>query len=452
MLNVEERIYTLSYLWKEAEYNFAFWAMRSEVDWNAEYKKFLSLIINVKSDLEYYLLLMRFYALLRDGHTSVMLPPALFEGRNVPFEVIYAEGKFLLSAVPKDKKELLLSEITHIQGIPINEYIVKYVYPFYWHELPESLFACNDCVESSVMFNFGFEEKITIAAGKGDFSFKMSEPSETVWADTSVKYPEAFDECFRSESLVISLTKDNLAVIEIFDFYRPEITKEFANSIELLKKCSGYIIDVRGNSGGMGNPPLEIARYFISGKYPVKSNPKTPSHSAKYHALEPYIDRDNPDLSDPWQRKIYEVSTHTYYEDLTENGEKNGYIDFDECETLLTAPAIILTNHGTACAAESFVSYFKITERAKVIGTTTFGSGAEAMIRDLPLGGKMWLATTHSRLMDGSEYVNVGITPDLTVSKTVKDISERRDGALIRALEVMRLRLGDDTEPRPFVH
>lgn len=438
MLNIEERIYTLSYLWKEAEYNFAFWAMRSEVDWNAEYKKFLSLVINAKSDLEYYLLLMRFYALLRDGHTSVAPPPALFEGRKVPFGVIYAEGKFLLSAVPKDKKELLLSEITLVQGTPINEYIEKYVYPFYWHELPESLFACNDCVESSVMFNFGFEEQITISADKGDFSFKMSEPSETVWADTSVNYPEAFDEYFRSESLVISLTKDNIAVIEIFDFYHSEITKEFANNIDLLKKCSGYIIDVRGNSGGMGNPPLEIARYFISRKYPVKSHPKTPSHSAKYHALEPYIDRSNPDLSDPWQRKIYEISTHTYYEKLAENGEKNGYIDFDECETLLTAPAIILTNHGTACAAESFVSYFKITKRAKIVGTTTFGSGAEAMIRDLPLGGKMWLATTNSRLIDGSEYVNVGITPDVIVPKTVKGISERADKVLIKALELLR--------------
>lgn len=438
MLTVEERIYTLSYLWKEAEYNYAFWAMHPEIDWNAEYKKFLSLIINVKNDLEYYLLLMRFYALLRDGHTSVMPPYSLFEGRNIPFGVIRAEGKFLLSAVNKEQKELLLSEITHIQGLPINEYIEKYVYPYYWHELPESLFACNDCIEASIMFNFGVDEQINIVTNKGEINFKMSHTAETVLADTGVKYPEPLDEHFRSESLVISLTKDNIAVIEIFDFYHPEITKEFAENIEFLKGCNGYIIDVRGNSGGMGDPPLEISRYFISGKYPVKSEPKTPSHSAKYHALEPYIDRDNPDLFDSWQRKIYEVASHTYYESLTENGEENGHIDFDEQETVLTAPALILANHSTACAAESFVSYFKISGRARIVGTTTFGSGAEAMIRDLPLGGKMWLATTYSKLIDGSEYVNVGITPDIAVEKTVKDISEGTDRTLIKALEILR--------------
>lgn len=170
----------------------------------------------------------------------------------------------------------------------------------------------------------------------------------------------------------------------------------------------------------------------------MKSEPKTPSHSAKYHALEPYIDRDNPDLSDSWQRKIYEVASHTYYESLTENGEKNGYIDFDEQETVLTAPALILTNHSTACAAESFVSYFKLSGRARIVGKTTFGSGAEAMIRDLPLGGKMWLATTCSKLIDGSEYVNVGIAPDITVEKTANDIYEGTDRTLIKALEILR--------------
>lgn len=438
MLTVEERVYTLSYLWKEAEYNFAFWAERPEIDWNAEYKRFLPFVINAKSDLEYYLLLMRFYALLRDGHTSVTLPFELLEGRSVPFGAARAEGKFLLSAAPAGREELLLSEITHIQGLPIGEYIEKYVYPYYWHELPESLFACYDCIEASVMFNFGVDESVTVTTDRGELTFKMNEPAEMIWAELDVKAPEPLDERFRSESLVISLTKDNIAVIEIFDFYHAEITREFAENIELLKGCTSYVIDVRGNSGGMGDPPLETARYFISGKYPVKSEQKTPAHSAKYHALEPYIDRENPDLSDPWQRKIYEVATHTYYEDLTENGEKDGYIDFDERETELTAPAVILTNHSTACAAENFVSYFKVTGRAKIIGTTTFGSGAEAMIRDLPLGGKMWLATTRGKLIDGSGYVNVGIAPDIPAERTAEDIADGTDRVLIKALELLR--------------
>lgn len=438
MLTTEERIYTLSYLWKEAEYNYAFWAAHPEIDWDAEYKKLIPLAINAENDLEYYLLLMRFYALLCDGHTSVMLPFELLKGRNVPFHTVRAEGKFILSEVIKGKDDLLLSEITHIQGLPINEYIEKYVYPFYWHELPESLFAANDCIESSIMFNFKVDEPISIAASKGEFSFKMCDKYEISCIDERVKPPEAFEEKFRSESLVISVTKDNIAFIEIFDFYHPEITEEFKENINFLKKCKGYIVDVRGNMGGMGDPPIEIAGHFINGKYPVKSDGKTPSHSAKYHALEPYIDMSNPNLSDWWQRKIYQVATHTYYEPLIENGEKDGYIDFDLQETVLTMPTIILANHRTACAAESFVSYFKITKRARIVGTTTFGSGSEAMIRDLPLGGQMWLATTQSKLIDGSEYVNVGIAPDIAVEKTTESIANGTDKILIKALSLLR--------------
>ena len=272
----------------------------------------------------------------------------------------------------------------------------------------------------------------------GELTFKLNELRELVFADLSVKPPEPLLEHYRSDNLIISVTEDNLAIIELLDFHRAEIVNEFKENIGLLEKCTGYIIDVRGNSGGMGDPPLEIAKYFISGKFPVKSDPKTPAHSAKYHALEPYIDRDNPDLSDPWQRKIYEIATHTYYERLEDNGENGGFIDFDSQPTILSAPAVILANHGTACAAEVFVSYFKMSDRAKVVGTTTYGSGAEAMIHELPLGGTMYLATTWSKLVDGSEFVNVGIAPDIPVEKTADDLKNRTDVILKKGLELLR--------------
>ena len=76
--------------------------------------------------------------------------------------------------------------------------------------------------------------------------------------------------------------------------------------------------------------------------------------------------------------------------------------------------------------------------RAKIVGTTTFGSGAEAMIRELPLGGEMRLATTRGKLIDGSEYVNVGIAPDIPVERTAEDIANGTDRVLIKALELLR--------------
>lgn len=79
-----------------------------------------------------------------------------------------------------------------------------------------------------------------------------------------------------------------------------------------------------------------------------------------------------------------------------------------------------------------------MSDRAKVVGTTTYGSGSEAMIRELPLGGTMYLATTWSKLIDGSEFVNVGIAPDIPVEKTTDDLKSGTDAILKKGLELLR--------------
>ena len=99
MISVEQRVYTLSYLWKEAEYNFAFWAMRSDVDRDKTYREFLPKVINAKDDFEYFCLLMRFFATLKDGHTCVTFPEGMFDGFKVPVNIGYYDGGFYLTAV-----------------------------------------------------------------------------------------------------------------------------------------------------------------------------------------------------------------------------------------------------------------------------------------------------------------------------------------------------------------
>ncbi len=61
------------------------------------------------------------------------------------------------------------------------------------------------------------------------------------------------------------------------------------------------------------------------------------------------------------------------------------------------------------------------------------------MIRDLPLGGKMHLATTWSKLVDGSEFVNVGIAPDIHVEKSVDDLKNGTDIVLKKGLDFLRI-------------
>ena len=74
-LTLEEKIYGLSLLWKEAEYVFAFWDNLKELDWNKAYAETLHNVIKTNDTREYYLELMKFISLLRDGHTRISTFP-----------------------------------------------------------------------------------------------------------------------------------------------------------------------------------------------------------------------------------------------------------------------------------------------------------------------------------------------------------------------------------------
>ena len=74
----ELKIYELSKLWKEAEYNFAFWD-KVNIDWDEEYKKALPRVLAAKEAYEYYRELRKFAALLCDGHTDVSFPEYVWQ-------------------------------------------------------------------------------------------------------------------------------------------------------------------------------------------------------------------------------------------------------------------------------------------------------------------------------------------------------------------------------------
>ena len=66
----EQKIYELSRIWKDAEYNFAFWD-KVNIDWDEEYKKALPRVLATEDIYDYYRELARFVALLGDGHTGI---------------------------------------------------------------------------------------------------------------------------------------------------------------------------------------------------------------------------------------------------------------------------------------------------------------------------------------------------------------------------------------------
>ena len=61
-LTVEERLYGLSLIWQEANYNFAFFDRVPDLDWEASYKEYIPQVIAADDIFTYYDLLARFTA------------------------------------------------------------------------------------------------------------------------------------------------------------------------------------------------------------------------------------------------------------------------------------------------------------------------------------------------------------------------------------------------------
>lgn len=78
-MSVADKVYGLSVFWQEVNYNFVYLNKVDRTMWDSTYKVLISKVQKTKNDYEYYLLLQRFCALLKDGHTNVYFPKAVNE-------------------------------------------------------------------------------------------------------------------------------------------------------------------------------------------------------------------------------------------------------------------------------------------------------------------------------------------------------------------------------------
>lgn len=411
-ISLKDRILGLSVLWKEASYNFAYMDERTDLDWDNAYYEALARILDTSNAYEYYLELMRFISLLKDGHSYVIMPDEIAPAYQLPAATGFLENKHILSMVPKEYSFALGSEILSINDRPIDKYLNEIVYPYIWHEKPESIFRHGllgyyiSCFEKS---------PITIHTNNGTLIFnKEDEPSTAAFKYLAPQQITEMKEIFTSQTLTIWRTADNIAYIQIWTFSSGDLKKELYESISEIKDCVGFIIDVRNNGGGSSNNSNCVVQLFFENEF--KSSPsKSPVNISSYRAYGQYRDLGSTDMNDPWQKKIYDVCTNNLYEEETDT------IKITDCPCYLEQPVVILSGPDTASAAESFLVDMKQQNRGVIIGMRSYGSNGQPLMGELPGGGKFGICTQKCYMHDGTEYNNIGIQPDIYVEETVED-------------------------------
>lgn len=103
-------------------------------------------------------------------------------------------------------------------------------------------------------------------------------------------------------------------------------------------------------------------------------------------------------------------------------------------------PLVVLSSPRTFSAAEDFLVAFKPTKRGLIIGEPSGGSTGQPLVISLPGGGTARICSKHDTFADGTEFIGVGVIPDIAVSPKVTDFTQGKDAVLERAIEEIKKR------------
>lgn len=95
----------------------------------------------------------------------------------------------------------------------------------------------------------------------------------------------------------------------------------------------------------------------------------------------------------------------------------------------VTAPVVVLTNHGTAGPAELVAAALLDNKRAELVGEKTFGEGAQQKTFDLPDGGALILSVAKYESPSGKKLQDEGVTPGVLVASSQDDVASADDDA-----------------------
>lgn len=183
------------------------------------------------------------------------------------------------------------------------------------------------------------------------------------------------DFTIKRESLVLPqvtarMTKGGNAYLGVFGFARGTTTQARSELERLLDRgADGVILDLRNNPGGLLREAIDLSSLFIEDGDVVitrEAEGSETTHPAKGDA----------------------------YEDV---------------------PVVVLVNRASASASEIVAGALQDNDRAKVVGTRTFGKGTVQDLENLPDGSILKFTVASYLTPDGRDIENKGITPDVVV-------------------------------------
>lgn len=407
VLSENERIIGFVRLWSEVKANFAFFDQVPDLDWDAVLDETLPRVRAAATTPEYYDVLRECMALLQDGHTEIWGPTAEPTG-TLPVLLAEIEGRAVVvglravDSVRSDTKRgeltksglVLGEEVTSVDGVPVSEILEQRIYPRLCASTPQQRATkaypkllrgdAGTVAELSVRALNGEERKVRLT--RGYLSASRQRP----------KRPDA-------------RLADGMIYVPIASFGHRATVERFEAQLESIRGARGLLLDLRGNGGG---------------------------HTKHANAILGYLTNERLKGS-KWKTRLYRPAFRAW--GRPEEWHTGEHSDVLPAKDPFLGPIVVLTDTRTISAAEDFLVVLKAAGRATLVGERTAGStGQPLKVPGLPGGGGARICTKRDTFPDGTEFVGIGVIPDVEISPSARDIVEQRDVVFERGVEELK--------------
>jgi carboxyl-terminal processing protease len=172
------------------------------------------------------------------------------------------------------------------------------------------------------------------------------------------------------------------------------VMQSFGAAVEACAKCDGIVIDLRGNTGGIGAMAMGMAGWFVD-----KPGQRLGTMTLRNATLNFVI---NPRA-----------------------GAYNG-------------PLAILVDGSSASTAEIFAGGLQALGRARIFGALTAGAALPSIITRLPNGDGFQYAVANYVSVSGETLEAKGVVPDAEVRLTRETLLAGQDAVIEAALDWIR--------------
>ena len=435
-MSKEDKVYGLSKFWQEVNYNFIYLNKIDRLEWDKMYKKLIIEVQETKNDYEYFRLLQKFCAYLKDGHTNIYFPKNIQDNiYNTNFGeyrlfLTNIEGKAIITRINETKKtEIPIgTEIIKVNGIETKEYLVKNVIPYI---SSSTEYIRNDLAIKTMLQGYvGTEYNLVLQLPNGNQKSLKITHKKTI-------EKEVFPKFKKKKLLDFEWINKGIAYVSLNSFSDWQTSISFKDKISELKKANALIIDLRYNGGGNTGIGKEILKHLTNDTILYGSKSQSRLHIPTFKAWGKWI-QENDTIGNTLSKQKYLTYRDEYYYKFPYSSDTISQNDLKLLKNnRIIVPTAILIGHYTASAAEDFLIYLDNQKHIIKIGEPTFGSTGQPMYFDLINGSKARICTKKDTYPNGKEFVGVGIQPDIKISKTISDYKKNNDPVLEKAIEYL---------------